>query len=323
LKTLLAASMTAALGSLVLLGGCGNPETVEDPYTTTTPTIWTNDIPPSTTSIEPTTSEATRTSEHNRPDEPEEGFHTLVDAGGNVRRYLLTDLSSGENPPLLVVLHGFGGSSQQMREYLETEETVDLLAEHAPIVAYPDGIGYGGLPQAWNAGKCCPMASIDLVDDVGFIGRMIDEIAEEQKIDTERVWVAGWSNGGMMAYRLACELSEKISAVIVGAGALMLESCVPSRPVDILHIHGEMDTAVPYNGGTNTGILFPSTRASVDTIAKANDCEAGSSETAGTTTVLAMACPEGTRIHLVTDSAWVHVWEREWTELLVAFLRKP
>lgn len=322
MKTLLAASMAAALGSLILLGGCGNPETVEDSYTTTSADPNTG-ILPSTTSIEPTTGEPASTTEYNRPDGPEEGFHTLVDAGGNVRQYRLTDLSSGENPPLLVVLHGFGGSSQQMREYLETEETIDLLAEHAPIVAYPDGIGYGGLPRAWNAGKCCPMASIDLVDDVGFISRMIDEIAEEQKIDTERVWVAGWSNGGMMAYRLACELSEKISAVIVGAGALMLESCVPSRPVNILHIHGEMDTAVPYNGGTNTGILFPSTRTSVDTIAKANDCEAGSSETAGTTTVLVMACPEGTRIQLVTDSTWIHVWEREWTELLVAFLRKP
>jgi poly(3-hydroxybutyrate) depolymerase len=112
------------------------------------------------------------------------------------------------------------------------------------------------------------------------------------------VWVVGHSNGGMMAYRLACELSTRVTAIGVAAGALVIDTCAPVRPVSALHVHGELDTVVPLTGGNSLGIVFPSTQLSVETFALANKGD----------------------IELVTDAKWSHDWQPEWSELFARFL---
>lgn len=304
------------VGVLAVLSGCVNSKNKEEVPATT---ILVAEVAPTT---EPAMTTSTLAESAILP-EMSPNLKTLTTADGRVRSYQIVDLSLGQTAPLLFILHGFGGSSQQMREYVETRDIESRISGLKPIVVYPDGVGGGTLvPQSWNAGKCCPLATIDLIDDVAFIDQLTDEISKGYNIDKGRIWVAGWSNGGMMAYRLACELSDKIDAIIVSAGVLMVDTCAPTRPVSALHIHGELDTAIPYEGGSPVGILFPSTRASVDTFAKANSCTPGESISTGTTATRPYICDKNTNIELVTGSTWTHTWVNEWTELLVDFLAR-
>ena len=87
------------------------------------------------------------------------------------------------------------------------------------------------------------------VDDVGFIRALIDELVKTRAIDPKRVYVTGMSNGGMMTYRLGCELSDEIAAIAPVAGALNVENCQPSSPVSVIIFHGTADEHVLYNGG--------------------------------------------------------------------------
>lgn len=150
---------------------------------------------------------------------------------------------------LVIVLHGGGGSATQCeRDYGWTNKSISEQF----IVVYPDGIP-SNKPlklRTWNAGNCCHYASETNVDDVKFISILIDELVSRYQIDKKRIYVTGMSNGAMMAYRLACEIPEKITAIAAVAGTLMTaQPCNPSRAVPVLHIHSELDTKVPYAGG--------------------------------------------------------------------------
>jgi polyhydroxybutyrate depolymerase len=226
------------------------------------------------------------------------GFSSITTADGRVRSYLVSDLSGDEPAPLLFVLHGFGGNAQAMSSFTNIEDSLDEYDLDA-VVVYPSGTGAEqGLPQSWNAGTCCPFATFDLVDDVAFFDELIASLIAQYEIDTTRVWVVGHSNGGMMAYRLACELSTRVTAIGVAAGALVIDTCAPVRQVSALHVHGELDTVVPLAGGNSLGIVFPSTQLSVETFALANNGN----------------------IELVTDPKWSHDWQPEWSELFARFL---
>ena len=226
------------------------------------------------------------------------GYESITTADGRVRSYRVSDLSSGEPAPLLFVLHGFGGDAQTISDYTNIEDSLDAYDLDA-VVVYPNGTGAEqDLFQSWNAGTCCPFATFELVDDVAFFDELITSLITQYEIDTTRVWVVGHSNGGMMAYRLACELSTRVTAIGVAAGALVIDTCAPARPVSALHVHGELDTVVPLTGGNSLGIVFPSTQLSVETFALANKGD----------------------IELVTDAKWSHDWQPEWSELFARFL---
>ncbi|MEN9643843.1 MAG: hypothetical protein RL238_512 [Actinomycetota bacterium] len=129
--------------------------------------------------------------------------------------------------------------------------------------------------RTWNAGGCCGAAARKDVDDVAFIDALIDEMMADHHIDADRVYVVGHSNGGFMAYPLACELSDRIAAVGLQAGGLMVDTCAPERPVSLLHVHGRDDTNVPLDGGRGSGLArveFPAVDASASTVADAMGC---------------------------------------------------
>ena len=228
-----------------------------------------------------------------------QGFDSITTVDGRVRSYRVVDLSNGEPAPLLFVLHGFGGTASMMSDASGIDESFADRYDLRPIVVYPNGTGAeSGLPQSWNAGGCCPFSTFDFVDDVAFFDQLIDALTMEYDIDPERVWVVGHSNGGMMAYRLACELSTRITAIGVAAGAMMIDSCSPTQPVSALHVHGELDTVVPLLGGDIAGIVFPSAQQSVDVFTRNGNGVA----------------------KLVTNTAWAHDWQPDWTALFAEFL---
>jgi poly(3-hydroxybutyrate) depolymerase len=240
------------------------------------------------------------------------GFESISTTDGRVRSYQVSDLSNGELAPLLFVLHGFGGTASFIKSYSRVEDELQRLGNVNAVVVYPNGSGAeAGLPQSWNAGNCCPFAIYEPVDDVAFFDALITKLGKQYNIDPQRVWVLGHSNGGMMAYRLACELSDKVSAIGVAAGALMVDTCTPTRPVSALHVHGEADLVVPLAGGVTAGLEFPSAQTSIQRFAESQSCSVKSSIT---------TCPNGATVELVTNRSWPHDWQPEWTALFADFL---
>lgn len=118
------------------------------------------------------------------------------------------------------------------------------------VVAYP--YGSGRLPNralTFNAGNVGGYAMHNDVDDVGFTEAMLEELLAQYPVDGSRVYATGISNGGMMAYRVACELSDRFAAVASVAGPIGFASCDPVQPVGVLHFHGTGDRFAPYEGG--------------------------------------------------------------------------
>src|SRR6185369_11336984 len=89
------------------------------------------------------------------------------------------------------------------------------------IIVYPDGLTnpVATTVRTWNAGKCCGQnASTRNIDDVGFISGLIDQLKTKYRVDAKKVYATGHSNGAMLCYRLASELSTKLAAVGPNAG---------------------------------------------------------------------------------------------------------
>ncbi len=152
--------------------------------------------------------------------------------------------------PLVIVLHGRGTNGEGM--ILVTRKGFDKLADRDGfITVYPNGIDLN-----WNDGRMDEEANDrahrENIDDVGFISALIDLMIKDYNIDSKRVYIAGMSNGAIMAYRLACELSDKITAIAPVDGnipQLLSSACVPYRPVSVLAINNVNDPLVPFEGG--------------------------------------------------------------------------
>lgn len=155
--------------------------------------------------------------------------------------------------PLMIVLHGVGGNSEIAMKMTRMNEVAD---ENNFIVAYPNGTGlFDNYVLSWNAGGCCNFIAPIGVDDVGFIQFVINEIAKEYNIDLERIYATGMSNGGMMTYRLGCELSETFASIAPVSGSMDVENCAPKSLMPIIVFHGTADETIPYLGGTSTHII--------------------------------------------------------------------
>ena len=148
--------------------------------------------------------------------------------------------------PLVFNLPGYMSYAQWQMDYSHMNDVADTAGF---IVVYPNAvypgfnsglIGYPGFPPLPNS------------NDVGFISALIDTLEARYDIDMNRVYSCGLSNGGIMSYRLACELGSRFAAVASVAGVLTDNSGTSGSPpptIPILQIHGTADEVVPYEGG--------------------------------------------------------------------------
>lgn len=156
--------------------------------------------------------------------------------------------------PLLIVLHGGGGTGKNMVKL--TQGGFDKLSDKEGfVVVYPNGI-----EKHWNDGRSGEETGYRVhkenLDDVGFISTLIDYLIKELNIDPKRVYVTGMSNGAIMSYRLACELTEKIAAIAPVTGNMpqnIYPSCSPLRPISVLAINNVNDPLMPWAGKDITG----------------------------------------------------------------------
>lgn len=143
--------------------------------------------------------------------------------------------------PVVIVLHGGYGQGADIQKMSQMDKVADA---NGFLAIYPDG-----LSRSWNAGGCCGPSMEKNIDDVGFIRDMIDDIGKHYCVDRRRVYATGFSNGSMLAHRLACELSDRIAAVATVSGVIMLEKCQPQRPMSVLVVHGTADPRSLWEGG--------------------------------------------------------------------------
>jgi polyhydroxybutyrate depolymerase len=168
--------------------------------------------------------------------------------GGRVRSLLVhvpPAARNGRPLPVLLSFHGGLGNAEQHRRGTGIEALAD---REGFVVVYPDGTGRGGM-FTWNAGTCCGASETEDVDDVGFTLALLDDLGRRLPLDRRRIYATGFSNGGMMAHRLAAEAATRIAAIAPVAGGLVLQRFAPARPVPVLHIHSVDDPRALYHGG--------------------------------------------------------------------------
>lgn len=180
----------------------------------------------------------------------------VLQHNGLKRQYLLhvpEGTCAARALPLVVVLHGGGGDYGFARRMTEFSCKAD---EKGFVVVYPNGTGmFGSHLLTWNAGTCCGFARDKGVDDVGFLVQLIEQICRDCRasggggIDRSRVYVVGFSNGGMLTYKLAAAAPERVAAVAVVSGCMFGSEERPRLPVPVAILQGTSDRHVPAQGG--------------------------------------------------------------------------
>jgi polyhydroxybutyrate depolymerase len=153
--------------------------------------------------------------------------------------HLPTNYSDTTDYPLVLGFHGRGGTGQS---WSVTPLWKDKSDSENFIVAFPSAID--GL---WNPGGGYEVLTNNR-DDVEFVSVLIDTLCSFYKIDPTKIYAAGLSNGGHMVYRLADELSHKISSIAPVAAKMAYYYFTAEFPVGIIHFHSLYDNTVPYEG---------------------------------------------------------------------------
>lgn len=218
--------LTLLLLPLLVASGCGSFADRGEPGASTTPATG---VP--TPSPAPTT-----------------GPDAFERSGRGADIQLTLPAADADQPyPLVVALHSL--------HYDGTEPQNDWgLAELARsagfAVVYPDGVG-----RSWNAGSCCGPALAAQSDDVGWLRSLIAHLESRYPIDPRRISIVGLSNGGMLAYRYACEHGDELAGVAVVAASLQVAECAPPTPLTAVEVHGGADGHVPYSGAPWSEVL--------------------------------------------------------------------
>lgn len=179
---------------------------------------------------------------------------TIVDSiyvGGiyrNYRLYVPAAYNGSTARPLILNLHGYTSNAQQQQLYsnfMPIADTANFL------MVFPNGTKDGSNQPFWNAG-----ISSALVNDIAFLNALIDSLDLTYNINLNRVYSTGMSNGGYMSHTLACELSNRITAIASVTGSIFTTqygtNCHPTRPVPVMQIHGTNDPTVPYAGSSSS-----------------------------------------------------------------------
>lgn len=169
-----------------------------------------------------------------------------MEFGGLTRAYLVhvpPSYNAVHPVPLVFVLHGAMESITNVEQLSGMSAKAD---EKNFIAVYPRGTGRA---PTWNASNCCGPAVKNHIDDIGFFRALIEKLSHDYAVDPRRIYFTGISNGGMMSYRVAWEMSDQVAAIAPVEGALNVE-CHPASAVSVIIFHGTADRLVPFNGGS-------------------------------------------------------------------------
>jgi len=198
---------------------------------------------------------------------PPEEYPTTIGGERPATVLVPLDYSNTASYPLVVSLHGYTQDSDFIEDYFNLSAYV---SSKQFILLTPEGTKDQDEQPFWNSPDCCNKFESD-VDDLAYILGLIEEAEELIAIDSNRIYVVGMSNGGFMAHYMACQASEKITAIASLAGVAPKDpaACKPEQGTSVLQIHGTLDPLVPYGGTIN----FSSTDQTIETWAEINGCD--------------------------------------------------
>lgn len=174
------------------------------------------------------------------------GDSTISITSSGLKRTMLIHLASsyGIRPQALIInYHGYNSTIEHFAHYSNMETEADKAGF---VLVFPQGVDN---PPSWNAGVGAQGPTGD-ANDIQFTRDMLNFLEQNYCVDTHRIYVTGYSLGGGMAYRVACSLSDRITALATVAGAFYPApgGCQPARPIPVLEIHGQADQFAIYNG---------------------------------------------------------------------------
>jgi len=239
------------------------------------------------------------------------------------RYYLPTHYESDKSYPLVIALHGGISRGRNIR----LRSGLDQIAEREGFIAvYPEGNGIGALLRHWNAGLCCAKAMKADVDDVGFVLHLIDELGASLSIDEARIYVFGFSNGAMLAYRIAAEKPQRIAAIaaisgtfgrVNDSGEFDWHIPIPKLPVPTMIVHGSKDPRLPFDGiqdrkGKNNELNMIPVREGARYWARSNGCAASGMRTSSGFENVELTiwsdCNSNSEVRLYRLDGWKHSW---------------
>lgn len=239
---------------------------------------------------------------------------------GATRTYLvIRPEPATQDAPALILMHAAGITPQTMANLARVGR---LSRDYGVWVFLPQGKN-----GTWNQN---PSAG-STVDDVGFISAMIDKVAGEYGLDKKRIYAEGYSAGGFMAERLACQLSSKIAGFAAVAATLRdsmdnAALCTPTHDMPAAFVDGTSDLIVPYNGEPTV----QSAAAATAFWAVKNGCVAMQMKTTtlpqqvkdGTTVALTefTQCPATAAVSLYTINGGGHTWPGSPDSLYTSYL---
>ena len=168
--------------------------------------------------------------------------------------------------PMVIGLHGGYGTGEEFNEQTKASERADKFNM---LLVLPDGYY-----KSWNAGECCKPAAKLGVRDVRFIESLVEKVSQEYCIDRQSVFATGFSNGAMLAHRIACEKPGLLKAIAPVAGGIMSE-CKNGGAVAALMIGGKKDPRIFWEGGEFDGSYRPSMKELVKNLSGRNQCSGG------------------------------------------------
>ncbi len=232
---------------------------------------------------------------------------------GLVAREYLTvipkTVAADERLPVVLVLHGLGVDRNQM---LNTADWRGAVARDRFVAVFPQGFA-----NSWNLGPCCPPSNLLGIDDMGFIDQVMGQVKALPAVNPDRLYVTGFSAGGLMAYAVVCARPGVYSGVAPIGGSNIL-GCKPSQPISLLHQHSDPDPVVPYNGGLGLGQIvsaapLPSVPDTVAAWAAADGCDHEPTSHVGTSGDQHFewkGCDSGTTVSLVRLPGLGHEWPK-------------
>jgi polyhydroxybutyrate depolymerase len=255
----------------LLASGCATSEQ-PGPGATQAPPEPTAAAAPASATPAPETAEPTDSTASAEPtSEAPEGTPEVIGGERPAEVYVPAGYAQGTPAPLLLLLHGYNGDAAGIEEYLNLRPVAD---QAGVILAIPEGVKDKEGGRFWNAAPvCCDFYGAG-VDDSAYLSQLIEDLQARYSVDPRRIYIAGFSNGGFMAHRMACDHADMVAGIVSMAGMGLIDqaACVPARPVAVLQIHGDADTGVLYEGGGMNDLNYPSARQTVEDWAKRNGC---------------------------------------------------
>lgn len=224
------------------------------------------------------------------------GNHRIwLQVGDLLREYLLhvpEGYDSRGPAPLLLMFHGSGGTLDGMANisgWISQSEEKKYLVVLANGFPNQDGM------RVWNDGRS---RGDKQADDVAFVRAMITDVASRLKVNRKRIFVAGFSNGAGLSYRLAVEMGDVIAAIAPVAGRLSVPVQALARPVPAISIVGTKD------GGYDSDVRAVEGWAGLVGCAPAGD----TTRNGRFTSISFKDCPGDTDVISYTLQDWEHYW---------------